>query len=137
MAIDHIQIISVPVADVDRARAFYLDVLEWELVMDVPYGDKRWVEVAPRHGQTSFVLVTWFPEMPPGSMQGIVLDTDDIDRCFADLSARGVEFHAPIEDGPFSRITSFSDPDGNGLVLHQLYERRDRRKTPLAATPAI
>jgi predicted enzyme related to lactoylglutathione lyase len=127
MTIDHIQIISIPVTDQDRARDFYLDVLDWELITDTDTGDKRWVEVAPRRGQTSFVLVTWFPEMKPGSMQGIVLSTDDIEKCYAELSERGVEFHAPIEDGPFSRITSFNDPDGNGLILHQLYERRERR----------
>jgi predicted enzyme related to lactoylglutathione lyase len=126
MTIDHIQIVSIPVTDQDRARDFYLDVLEWELITDMDNGDKRWVEVAPRRGQTSFVLVTWFPEMRPGSMQGIVLSTDDIEKAYDQLSGRGVEFHAPIEDGPFSRITSFNDPDGNGLILHQLYERRDR-----------
>jgi predicted enzyme related to lactoylglutathione lyase len=127
MAIDHVQIISIPVSDQDRARDFYLDVLDWELITDTDDRDKRWVEVAPRRGQTSFVLVTWFPEMKAGAMQGIVLSTDDIEKSYAELSERGVEFHTPIEDGPFSRITSFNDPDGNGLVLHQLYERRERR----------
>ena len=127
MTVDHIQIVSIPVSDQDRARDFYLDVLDWELITDMDNGDKRWVEVAPRRGQTSFVLVTWFPEMRPGSMQGMVLATDDIEKAYEQLSERGVEFHAPIEDGPFSRITGFSDPDGNGLILHQLYERRDRR----------
>jgi predicted enzyme related to lactoylglutathione lyase len=128
MSIDHIQIISVPVADVNRARDFYLDVLGWELIADNTNDDKRWVEVAPKHGQTSFVLVTWFPEMTPGSMQGIVLETEDIDKAYQDLCERGVEFHAPIEDGPFSRMAGFSDPDGNGLILHQLYERRTRNR---------
>jgi predicted enzyme related to lactoylglutathione lyase len=127
MGIDHIQIISIPVSDQDRARDFYLDVLGWELVADNDAGEKRWVEVAPRHGQTSFALVTWFPEMKPGSMQGIVLATTDIEKAYTVLVERGIEFHGPIEDGPFSRITSFSDPDGNGLVLHQLYEPRNRR----------
>ena len=127
MTIDHIQIISIPVTDQDRAKAFYIDALGWELVTDNDSGDKRWVEVAPRHGQTSFALVTWFPEMTPGSIQGIVLATDDIEKAYEELTERGVEFHSAIEDGPFSRITTFSDPDGNGLVLHQLYERRDRR----------
>jgi len=127
MTIDHIQIVSIPVTDQDRARDFYLDVLDWELITDTDNGDKRWVEVAPRRGQTTFVLVTWFPEMRPGSMQGIVLATDDVEKAYEQLAERGVEFHTPIEDGPFSRITSFNDPDGNGLILHQLYERRERR----------
>lgn len=126
MPIDHIQIVSIPVSDQDRARDFYVNVLDWELVADMVTGDQRWVEVAPKHGQTSFTLVTWFPEMPPGSMRGMVLATDDIDKAYLSLSERGVTFEGPVENGPFSRITSFHDPDGNGLVLHELYEPRRR-----------
>ena len=68
-----------------------------------------------------------FPEMQPGSVQGIVLATEDVEQAFTELSERGVEFHGPIEDGQYSRITSFNDPDGNGLYLHQLYVRRERQ----------
>jgi hypothetical protein len=55
-----------------------------------------------------------------------VLATDDIDKAYLELAERGVTFEGPIENGPFSRITSFHDPDGNGLVLHELYEARSR-----------
>ena len=128
MTIDHVQIVSIPVADQDRARDFYVNALDWELVSDNDAGDRRWVEVAPKHGQTAFALVTWFEDtMPPGSMRGIVLDTDDIEKTYEVLCERGVLFDSPIEEGPFSRITSFNDPDGNSFVLHQLYQPRRRK----------
>ena len=126
MPIDHVQIVSIPVSDQDRARDFYVNALEWELVSDNDTGDRRWVEVAPKHGQTAFTLVTWFETMPAGSLRGIVLDTDDIEKTYEELSERGIVFDGPIEEGPFSRVTSFSDPDGNTFVLHQLYQPRTR-----------
>jgi predicted enzyme related to lactoylglutathione lyase len=64
--------------------------------------------------------------MPPGSLRGIVLDTDDIERTYEELAERGIVFETPIEEGPFSRVTSFADPDGNTFVLHQLYQPRTR-----------
>ncbi|WP_432829022.1 VOC family protein [Dactylosporangium sp. CA-092794] len=133
MPIDHVQIVSIPVSDQDRARDFYVNALDWELVSDNAEGEQRWVEVAPRHGQTSFTLVTWFPTMPPGSMHGIVLDTDDIEKTYDELAERGIVFDSPIEESPFSRTTSFADPDGNTFVLHQLYHPRTR---PVNYAPA-
>jgi predicted enzyme related to lactoylglutathione lyase len=64
--------------------------------------------------------------MPPGSLKGIVLSTDDIDATYAELTAHGVVFHGPINDETWSRLASFDDPDGNGLVLHQLHHPRPR-----------
>jgi predicted enzyme related to lactoylglutathione lyase len=126
VSVDYVQIISIPVSDQERARDFYVECLGWRLLHDRDTGDRRWVEVAPPGGETSFTLVTWFPSMPPGSLKGIVLSTEDIDTTYAELSERGVRFTSPISDGPWSRITGFDDPDGNGLVLHQLYEPRPR-----------
>jgi predicted enzyme related to lactoylglutathione lyase len=126
MPIDHVQIVSIPVSDQDRARDFYVNALGWELVSDNDEGERRWVEVAPRHGQTSFTLVTWFETMPAGSLRGIVLDTHDIEQAYEELTERGIIFDTPVEEGPFSRVTSFCDPDGNTFVLHQLYQPRQR-----------
>jgi predicted enzyme related to lactoylglutathione lyase len=127
MTIDHVQIVSIPVSDQDRARDFYVHALDWELVSDNDTGDQRWVEVAPRHGQTAFTLVTSFDTMPAGCMRGIVLDTDDIEKTYQELVERGIQFEGPIEAGPFSRFAAFSDPDGNHFLLHQLYQPRKRR----------
>jgi catechol 2,3-dioxygenase-like lactoylglutathione lyase family enzyme len=120
MAITHLQLISLPVADQDRSRAFYVDVLGFDLVRDNPMGsDMRWVQVAPKGGQTSITLVTWFPTMPPGSVKGTVLETDDLDCDVAALTASGVRIEGGVQEQPWGRFVTFDDPDGNGIVLQE------------------
>jgi catechol 2,3-dioxygenase-like lactoylglutathione lyase family enzyme len=120
MAITHVQLLSLPVADQRRARDFYLNVLGFELVRDTPMGpDARWVQVAPRGGQTSVTLVTWFPTMPPGSVKGLVLETDDLIDDVAALTDRGVHIAGGIQAQPWGRYVTFDDPDGNGIVLQE------------------
>lgn len=118
MMISHIGVLSLSVADQDRARDFYVNVLGFELVRDNPMGpDQRWVQVAPRGAQTSITLVTWFPTMPAGSAKGIVLETDDLDADVAALTAAGVAIEGGIQQQPWGRFVTFDDPDGNGIVL--------------------
>jgi catechol 2,3-dioxygenase-like lactoylglutathione lyase family enzyme len=117
--IKYADIISIPVSDQAKARAFYTDKLGFEVVRDNPMGpDRRWVEVAPKGAQTSFTLVTWFEKMPAGSVQGVVLDTDDLESEVAALKKRGLSTSA-IEQQPWGRFVTFDDPDGNGFVLQQ------------------
>jgi catechol 2,3-dioxygenase-like lactoylglutathione lyase family enzyme len=79
MAITHIQLFSVPVTDHDRARTFYVDRLGFDFISDRPMGpDGRWVQVTPKGAQTSITLVTDIETMPPGSVKGIVLESDDL-----------------------------------------------------------
>jgi predicted enzyme related to lactoylglutathione lyase len=118
MSITRVQLFSVPVADQQRAKAFYVDVLGLELVRENPMGpDQLWVEVAPVGARTSITLVTWFPSMPPGSVKGIVLQADDVDAEYARLAAAGVAVTTPPANAPWGRFATFEDPDGNGLVL--------------------
>ncbi|MCM0678061.1 glyoxalase superfamily protein [Micromonospora phytophila] len=119
MTVTHVQLISVPVSDQDRARDFYVDVLGFDLVRDNPMGPGgRWVQVAPKGATTSLTLVTWFPTMPPGSLKGLVLETDDLDGDVAALRGRGVVFaDGGIQRAPWGRYATFDDPDGNGIVL--------------------
>ena len=118
MGITQVQVVSVPVADQERAWAFYVDVLGFELREDAPFGEgQRWVEVAPPGAATSVALVTWFPSMPPGSVQGLVLGCGDIDATYAELAARGVPFAGPVKEEFWGRFATFTDPDGNGWVL--------------------
>jgi catechol 2,3-dioxygenase-like lactoylglutathione lyase family enzyme len=120
MAITHLQLISLPVADQDRSRDFYVDVLGFDLVRDNPMGpDQRWVQVAPKGAKTSVTLVTWFPTMPPGSVKGTVLETDDLDGDVATLTASGVHIEGGIQAQPWGRFVTFDDPDGNGIVLQE------------------
>jgi predicted enzyme related to lactoylglutathione lyase len=118
MTISHVQLFSVPVRDLDRAKQFYLDALGFDLVADMPLGaDGRWVQVRPRSGDTSITLVTWFDTMAAGSMKGVVLETDDLEADIESLASRGVEFSGPIAEMPWGRYVTFDDLDGNGFVL--------------------
>lgn len=123
MAIKDIQVVSVPVSDVDRAKAFYVETLGFELRTDTTFGEgghqQRWVEVAPLGATTRLTLVTWFPQMPAGSVQGLVLLTDDLQGDYAALKARGLTVEGGIQSAPWGTFATFSDPDGNGWVLQQ------------------
>lgn len=115
-----VDIVSVPVADQDRARAFYADVLGFALREAEDLGDgRRWVELVPPAGGASITLVTWFANvMPAGCLRGLVLGTDDAHAAFDELRARGVVFEEDeVQEAPWGQWASFSDPDGNGWVL--------------------
>lgn len=117
--ISHVTLLSIPVADQDRARTFYETTLGFELLRDEPMGPTmRWVHLRPRGGQTEVTLVSWFDAMSPGSLQGLMLETDDIDGEHARLIGLGLRL-SPIERQSWGRFTMFSDPDGNGLILRQ------------------
>jgi catechol 2,3-dioxygenase-like lactoylglutathione lyase family enzyme len=119
VTVTRIQLVSVPVSDQERAKAFYTETLGFDLVADNPFGDQRWVQVAPKGAETGVTLVTWFETMPPGSTKGLVLETDDVDASYQELSARGVRFNGPVEEQFWGRFATFDDPDGNGWVLQQ------------------
>jgi catechol 2,3-dioxygenase-like lactoylglutathione lyase family enzyme len=116
MTITHVQLLSVPVTDQDRARDFYVGTLGFELVADTTMGGQRWVQVAPKGASTSLTLVTWFPTMPAGSLKGLVLQTPDVDGETDRLRRDGVPVEGP-QDAPWGRYSTFDDPDGNGIVL--------------------
>ena len=126
MAMKAIQLFSIPVSDPERAKAFYVDTLGWELVRDDAMGpDQRWVQVRPRAGETSVTLVSWFESMPAGSMRGVVIETDDLEADQATLRGHGVRVDAAIEEAPWGRWVTFDDPDGNGFVLQATSARRE------------
>ncbi len=120
MAINTVAVVSVPVSDPERAKAFYVDTLGFELVRDQTLRPgMRWVQVVPKGGGTSLTLVTWFDTMPAGSLRGLVLRSDDIQADYERLTSRGVRFEGPPLKQPWATETVFSDPDGNGIVLQQ------------------
>jgi catechol 2,3-dioxygenase-like lactoylglutathione lyase family enzyme len=120
VAIQDVKVISVPVSDQERAKAFYVDRLGFELTRDddsVP--GIRWLQVTPREGAVSLTLVTWFETMPPGSLRGLVLGSQDLERDCERLRAQGVEFDQPVHEQPWGKEAVVRDPDGNRLVLQQ------------------
>ena len=120
MGVTGVQVFSLPVADQDRAREFYVDVLGFELVADTEMGPgMRWVQVRPPGATTSITLVTWFESMPAGRTRGTVLETDDLEGDVARLLELGVPVDGDgvVQDAPWGRFVTLADPDGNGLVL--------------------
>ena len=119
MALRQISIVSIPVVDQAAARAFYTDVLGFQVLRDEPMGpEQRWLQLAPPGSVASITLVTWFTQMPAGIIQGLVLTSDDIDADHAALTSRGLAI-SELADAPWGRYATFNDVDGNGWVLVQ------------------
>lgn len=120
MTVTNVAVVSVPVSDQERAKAFYVDALGLELVRDdrsIP--GMRWIQVRPPGGGTALTLVTWFESMPAGSLRGLVLRVTNLQALYDTLSARGVKFEGPPTRQPWGIETVVYDPDGNGIVLQQ------------------
>jgi catechol 2,3-dioxygenase-like lactoylglutathione lyase family enzyme len=120
MPVHDVTVVSVPVSDQDRAKAFYVGTLGFRVLRDddsVP--GIRWVQVAPGTGATGLTLVTWFATMPAGSLRGLVLACDDLTAEYERLRAAGVAFDSPPQQQPWATEAVFRDPDGNMLVLQQ------------------
>ena len=113
-------VVALTISDLAQSVEFYTEVLGFEAVTDAPYRDGlRWVQVRPPGTSTSFTLVTWFPTMPAGSLQGLVIETPDVQAAYLELLGKGVHFsHEPRKEF-WGTFTTFSDPDGNGFVLSQ------------------
>ncbi len=119
MSIVSFEILSVPVSDAQRAKRFYTDVLGFELVREEPMGpNMHWIQLAPQGSPVTIALVTWFDAMKPGGLQGVMINSTDIDRDHAELTTRGLVLSA-IDQQPWGRFATFADPDGNGWILRQ------------------
>ena len=123
MNISRIDIVSVPVSDPAVSKIFYSETLGFDVIRDDPMGpDRRWIQLMPNGAETSITLVSWFERMPPGVLQGMVLDTDDIDVTHGELKRRGLDI-SEIDNAPWGRYATFSDPDGNGWIVQQAVSR--------------
>jgi catechol 2,3-dioxygenase-like lactoylglutathione lyase family enzyme len=119
MAIVSFEILSVPVRDQELSKAFYRDVLGFTLLREESMGPAgKWIQLAPPGCATTIALVTWFEAMTPGALQGVMINSTDIDADHRLLSSRGLQLSA-IEQQPWGRYSMFKDPDGNGWILRQ------------------
>src|ERR1700749_2013747 len=113
-----IEVISIPVTNQAVSKEFYLH-LGFEIINEVPMPDgNTWIQLGFPGQATSITLVNWFPNMTPGSMQGLVIHSDDIEKEVADLKAKGIKVQ-DIDPTPWGKFASFSDPDGNGITLRE------------------
>lgn len=115
-----IELIAVPVSDVDRAKTFYVDQVGFNADHDHRVNENlRFVQLTPPGSACSIVIGEGITEMAPGSQQGIQMVVADAEAARAELLAKGVEA-SEIDDQPWGRFVFFSDPDGNGWAVQQL-----------------
>ncbi len=118
-----LELVQVPVSDVDRAIAFYTQRAGFVLDHDHDVGGGlRFVQLTPPGSPTSIALGTGLTRMAPGSVEGLQLVVDDADAARAELAGRGVEV-GEVQEFPWGRFVFFTDPDGNGWALQQLPDR--------------
>jgi catechol 2,3-dioxygenase-like lactoylglutathione lyase family enzyme len=143
-----LEVLVLPVSDVDRAKAFY-EGLAFRLDADFSVGDDyRVVQVTPPGSEASIIFGTGLTDAAPGSVQGLHAVVKDIVEAHADLAGRGVDISEIFHDadgvfhhagtanrvsGPhperadYGSFASFSDPDGNGWVLQEVKTRAPGR----------
>lgn len=115
-----LEVVPMPVTDVDRAKAFYVDKLGFHADHDErPQDGIRFVQLTPPGSACSIVLGEGIVEMEPGTQRGVMFVMDDADAALTELSGRGVEV-GPVDEQPWGRFLYVTDPDGNRLTLQQL-----------------
>ena len=108
-----LELVAIPVTDVDRAKAFYADQVGFNADHDHTVSDDiRFVQLTPPGSGCSIVLGKGITEAAPGSVEGVQLCVKDIDVARAELTGRGVEV-SEIVEYPWGRFVYFADPDGN------------------------
>src|SRR5438034_10368954 len=119
-----LELVPIPVSDVDRAKAFYVDKLGFNLDLDVQPGNGiRVVQLTPPGSACSIVIGTGLPEiarMRPGSVKGLHLVVADLGRARETLLSRGIAVGEVEEHDRGVRYAHFSDPDGNSWALQEM-----------------
>jgi catechol 2,3-dioxygenase-like lactoylglutathione lyase family enzyme len=114
-----LELVAVPVTDVDRAKDFYVQV---GFVLDHDHAvsdDVRFVQLTPPGSGCSITVGKGLTEMAPGSLDNMQMVVADAEAAHAELTKRGIEV-SEIDEQPWGRFVYFSDPDGNGWALQQI-----------------
>jgi catechol 2,3-dioxygenase-like lactoylglutathione lyase family enzyme len=131
-----LEVVTVPVSDVDRAKSFY-ERLGWREDIDLDAGEVRSVQMTPPHSGCSIHFGKGIPTGEPGSLQRVILAVQDIDAVREDLVRRGIDVSEVFEQRPpgldvegrsYFMFASFSDPDGNGWLLQEITTRLPGRE---------
>jgi catechol 2,3-dioxygenase-like lactoylglutathione lyase family enzyme len=118
-----IELVAVPVSDVDRAKAFYVEQAGFNADQDHQVTDElRFVQLTPPGSACSIAIGTGLSEAAPGSLQGIQMVVPDINAARAELLERGVDV-GDVQVFPWGSFVFFNDPDGNGWSVQQLPPR--------------
>ena len=118
-----IELVAIPVSDVDRAKAFYTEKVGFNADHDHRVSDEiRFVQLTPPGSACSIALGTGISQSEPGSVQGIQMVVSDINAARAELLERGVEV-SEVQEFAWGSFVFFSDPDGNGWAVQQIPAR--------------
>ena len=118
-----LELVQVPVSDVDRAKSFYTEKAGFNADNDVAVTDElRFVQLTPPGSACSIAIGTGLADMPPGAVQGLQLVVSDIGPARAELVERGVDV-TEIQDFPWGRFVFFADPDGNTWAVQAIPAR--------------
>ena len=118
-----LELVQVPVSDVDRAIAFYTENAGFVLDHDHKISDElRFVQITPPGSACSISFGIGLTQMSPGSIEGLQVVVDDIEEAHADLAGRGVDV-SEVQDFPWGRFVFFRDPDGNSWAVQQIPPR--------------
>jgi catechol 2,3-dioxygenase-like lactoylglutathione lyase family enzyme len=115
-----LELIAVPVSDVDRAKAFYTDKAGFHADHDHNVSPElRFVQLTPPGSACSIAIGKGLTPVAPGSYQGLQLVVKDIDQARSELAGRGVNV-SEVQSFPWGRFVFFSDPDGNGWAVQEI-----------------
>ncbi len=115
-----LELLCVPVTDVDVAKAFYVDKVGFHADHDQRVNESlRFVQLTPPGSGCSICIGEGLTTMPAGSLEGLQLVVADADAAHAELSGRGVEVSA-VDDQPWGRFVYFKDPDGNAWNVQEI-----------------
>lgn len=115
-----LEVVPIPVTDVDRAKAFYVEKVGFNADHDARVDEKiRFVQLTPPGSACSIVLGEGIVEMAPGTQKGVMMVIESAEETLVDLRSRGVET-SEIIDMDWGRFIYFSDPDGNSWALQEL-----------------
>jgi catechol 2,3-dioxygenase-like lactoylglutathione lyase family enzyme len=118
-----LELVSIPVSDVDRAKAFYTEKAGFNADHDHAVSDElRFVQLTPPGSACSIAIGEGLTQKPPGSVEGMQMVVSDIDAARAELAGRGVEV-SEVQEFPWGKFVWFSDPDGNGWAVQEIPPR--------------
>ena len=118
-----LELVPVPVTDVDRAKAFYVDQVGFHADHDHQVNDQlRFVQLTPPGSACSIAMGTGISTMAPGSLQGLQIVVADVDAARAELLERGVAA-SEVQVFDWGRFVFVADPDGNGWALQEIGPR--------------
>jgi catechol 2,3-dioxygenase-like lactoylglutathione lyase family enzyme len=116
-----LELVGVPVSDVDRARDFYVNQAGFVLDVDqVVSDDLRFVQLTPPGSACSICIGTGITPMTPGSLQSLQMVVADIHAAREELLGRGLDTVSEVDVQPWGSFVYFTDPDGNGWAVQQL-----------------